>query len=245
MVPIYIYAFVCVFLAGVVRGFSGFAFAFIVVISLSFVLPPATIVPAVFLLEVAAGLHLLPSIWSSIHWQSIRILALLAILFTPLGVYVLTQVPEEPMKLALAVFGVLAAAVLLTGYQLKRMPTPAETAATGAAAGLLNGAFGIGGPPIIVFFLGSPLALEAGRASIVASFIVMDVAALGALFAFDLYNGESLILSALTLPALIIGVYIGSRMVGRLKEATARRAILLILMLMSLATGLKSLMAVI
>ncbi len=245
MTAIYIYAFLCVLFAGIVRGFSGFAFAFIVVISLSFVLPPATIVPAVFLLEVAAGLHLLPSIWKSIHWQSIRIMAAFAILFTPLGVYVLTNVPEEPMKLALAVFGVIAAAVLLSGYQLKRMPTSAETAATGAAAGLLNGAFGIGGPPIIVFFLGSPLALEAGRASIVAAFIVMDIAALGALFAFDLYNSESLVLSGLTLPALIIGVYIGTRMVGRLSESTARRAILVILLAMSLATGAKSLMALI
>jgi uncharacterized membrane protein YfcA len=239
---IYVYAFLCVLVAGIVRGFSGFAFAFIAVISLSFALPPATIVPAVFLLEVAAGLHLLPSIWKSVHWQSIRVMSLFAILCTPLGVYVLTNVPEEPMKIALAIFGVVAAAVLLTGYQLKRMPTTAETAATGAAAGLLNGAFGIGGPPIIIFFLGSPLALEAGRASIVAAFLAMDIAALAALFLFDLYTRESLTLTLLALPALVIGVYIGSRMVGRLEERTARKAVLVILLLMSVATGLKSLL---
>lgn len=240
---VYVYAFFCVLLAAVVRGFSGFAFAFIVVISLSFALPPATIIPAVFLLEVVAGVHLLPSIWRSVHWPSIRVMAVCAAVFTPVGVYVLTRVPAEPMKLALAAFGVVAALVLMSGYQLKRMPTRSETAGTGAAAGLLNGAFGIGGPPIIVFFLGSPLALEAGRASIVVSFLIMDVAALFSLFAFDLYTSESFMLSVLTLPALVVGVYIGSRLVGRLKESTARQAVLTILLAMSVATGIKSLIA--
>lgn len=240
---VYAYAFLCVLLAAIVRGFSGFAFAFIVVISLSFALPPATIVPAVFLLEVVAGIHLLPSIWRSVHWPSIAVMAGCAAICTPVGVYVLTSVPAEPMKLALAVFGVVAALVLVSGYQLKRMPTKVETAATGAAAGLLNGAFGIGGPPIIVFFLGSPLALEAGRASIVVSFLIMDIAALFSLFAFDLYNSESLVLTVLTLPALIVGVYIGSRLVGKLPESAARQAVLTILLVMSVATGIKSLLA--
>ncbi len=56
------------------------------------------------------------------------------------------------------------------GLQATKMPTAMQTAATGAGAGVLNGSLGLGGPPVIVFFLGSPLALEAGRASIVAAF---------------------------------------------------------------------------
>lgn len=241
---VYVYAFVCVFLAGIVRGFSGFAFAALVVISVSFVLPPMTVVPAVLILEVIAGVHLLPSIWRSVHWSSIRIIVGAAILATPFGVYVLANVPAEPMKLALAVITFVAASVLLTGYQLKRMPRSGETAATGVAAGLLNGAFGIGGPPIIVFFLGSPLALEAGRASIVASFLAMDIAGLVSLFFFGMYNAESLTLTVLALPALIVGVYIGSRLVGRLDEGAARKGVIAILMILSLMMGYGSLVSI-
>lgn len=241
MSMVFVYAFVCILLAGIVRGFSGFAFAILVVISLSFVLPPTTIVPAVLLLEVVAGLHLLPSIWNRIHWKSIIIIVLASVVFTPLGVYLLTSVPARPMTLGLAVMTFVAAAVLATGYQLKRMPTALETAATGASAGLLNGAFGIGGPPIIIFFLGSPLALEAGRASIVASFLAMDIAGLITLFAFDLYTRESLMLTVLGLPALVIGVYVGSRLVGKLDQARARQGVLVILMGLSLLIGIRSL----
>lgn len=240
---VYAYAFLCVFLAGIVRGFSGFAFAALVVISVSFVLPPETVVPAVLILEVIAGIHLLPSIWRTVHWPSITIIVVASILATPLGVYMLANVPAEPMKLALAVITFVAAAILATGYQLKRMPRPAETVATGAAAGLLNGAFGIGGPPIIIFFLGSPLALEAGRASIVASFLAMDIAGLIALFAFGMYDRASLTLTVLALPALVAGVYIGSRLVGRLDEKAARKGVIAMLMILSLMMGYGSVMA--
>lgn len=237
----YVYAFICVFLAGIVRGFSGFAFAALVVISVSFVLPPITVVPAVLILEVIAGIHLLPSIWRTVHWPSIIIIVVAAVVATPFGVYVLANMPAEPMKLALAVITFVAAAILATGYQLKRMPKPLETAATGAAAGLLNGSFGIGGPPIIIFFLGSPLALDAGRASIVASFLAMDIAGLISLVAFGMYDRDSLTLTVIALPALVVGVYIGARLVGRLDERAARKGVIFVLMGLSVIMGYRSL----
>jgi uncharacterized membrane protein YfcA len=237
------YAFICVFLAAVVRGFSGFGFALLAIISISFVLPPATIVPAMFALEVAAGIHLLPSIWRDVHWRSIAVIVVSAIACTPIGVYVLANVPADPMKLALAVIVFVTAVALMAGFQMKRMPTRLETAATGAAAGLLNGAFGIGGPPIIVFFLGSPLALEAGRASIIASFLAMDIAGLPALLAFGLFTREAISLALVSLPALVAGVYLGSRLVGRMSEALARKVVLAVLLVMAVAIAMRSLMA--
>jgi len=235
------YAFICVFLAGIVRGFSGFGFALLTIISISFVLPPATIVPAMFVLEVVSGIHLLPLIWKDIHWRSIAVIVGSAIVCTPIGVYVLANVPAEPMKLGLAIIVFSTAVALMAGVRMKRMPTPAQTAATGATAGFLNGAFGIGGPPVIVFFLGSPLALEAGRASMIASFFAMDIAGLPALFAFGLFTWGAIKLALVSLPALVAGIYLGSRLVGRVSEAAARKAVLAILMVMAVAIGFQSL----
>jgi len=237
-----LYACACVFLAAIVRGFSGFGFGMLAITSISVALPPATVVPAMFVLEVAAGIHLLPSIWKHVHWRSIGVIVATAILCTPAGVYLLANVPARPMKIALAVFVFTSAAVLMTGAQMRRMPTTSETGATGAASGLLNGAFGMGGPPIIVFFLGSPLALEAGRASIIAAFLAMDIAALPALFAFGLFSWDSLRLAVLSLPVLVAGVFLGSRLVGRVNEAAARKAVLAVLMLMASAIGAQSLL---
>jgi uncharacterized membrane protein YfcA len=65
------YAIVCVFGAAVVRGYSGFGFSLLAVTSLSLLLPPTEIVPSIFIMEVAASLHLLPSVWRDIHWRAL------------------------------------------------------------------------------------------------------------------------------------------------------------------------------
>ena len=54
------YSVVCIFLAAIVRGYSGFGFSLLSITALSLALPPAEIVPSIFMLEIAASLHLLP-----------------------------------------------------------------------------------------------------------------------------------------------------------------------------------------
>src|SRR5580704_8313794 len=69
------YAVVCIFGAAVVRGYGGFGFSLLAVTSLSLLLPPTEIVPSIFIMEVAASLHLLPSVWRDIHWRALLCLA--------------------------------------------------------------------------------------------------------------------------------------------------------------------------
>ena len=230
------YALCCVFFAAIARGFSGFGFTLLAIMSLSFVLPLATIVPAMLVLEIAAGLKLLPSIWGQVHWRSIRVLVMASIIATPLGAYLLVEIPGEYVKVVLAVLIVICCLALITGFKLRKMPSFMQTAATGAGAGVLNGSLGLGGPPVIVFFLGSPLALEAGRASIIAAFLAMDVAALPAFWALDLFGLESLHLGFMSLPVLVIGVWLGSRIAQRVDEAVARKVIIGLLLLLALGS---------
>jgi uncharacterized membrane protein YfcA len=109
--------------------------------------PPAQIVPSIFIMEVAASLHLLPGVWRDIHWRSLAWFAAGCLIGTPIGVYALAHVPPAPMTVAIAVFVMIAAMLLARGYALKSMPGPAASLATGTASGLFNGSFGIGGPP--------------------------------------------------------------------------------------------------
>lgn len=48
-----VYGALCVFGAAIVRGYSGFGFSLLSITALSLVLPPAVVVPSMFLLEVA------------------------------------------------------------------------------------------------------------------------------------------------------------------------------------------------
>src|SRR3954447_4047115 len=112
----------CVFAAAMVRGYSGFGFSLLAITSLSLLLPPAEIIPPVFMMEVAASLTLLPGIRKNIDWRSLRLLGAGCLVGTPAGVWLLARVPAAPMKIALACAAFVSVGFLCSGYSRKAAP---------------------------------------------------------------------------------------------------------------------------
>jgi len=152
-----------VFTAGVIRGYSGFGFAMVAVTSISLVLPPSAVVPLVLILEVLASIRLIPQVWQDVDWHSLRWLLAGSLVATPFGVYLLANVPAEPMRIAISLLVLLAAVLLMRGWAWKRMPGRPLILTTGVACGLLNGAAAIGGPPVILLYLSSPAGVAVSR----------------------------------------------------------------------------------
>ena len=57
---------IAIFLAAIVRGFSGFGFSLLSITAISIFMPAQEIVPSIFMLEVAASINMIPSIWREI-----------------------------------------------------------------------------------------------------------------------------------------------------------------------------------
>jgi hypothetical protein len=232
-----------VFLAAIVRGYSGFGFSLLAITSLSLIFAPAQVIPAIFMLEIAASLHMLPSIWRDVHWRSLAFLLVGTVIGTPVGVYVLANVPQAPMTLALAVFVLVATVLLWRGFALKSMPNGPATLAVGTATGIANGAFGIGGPPVILFYFASPAGHAVGRASLVAFFIMTDVTGLLFLAREGLVTRQSGLLALAFLPALAAGVWLGARSFKTADPARFRRIVLMILACLATLTAVKAVLA--
>lgn len=230
-----------VFLAAIVRGYAGFGFSLLAITALSLLFAPAQVIPAIFLLEIAASLHLLPSIWRDVHWRSLAGLMMGALVGTPIGVHALANVPQAPMTLALALFVLAATALLWRGFSLNSMPNAPATLAIGAAAGLANGAFGIGGPPVILFYFATPAGHAAGRASLIAYFLFTDVVGLAFLAREGLVTEDVGLLALASLPALVAGVWLGARSFRTADPARFRKIVLLVLMALALITAAKAL----
>jgi hypothetical protein len=192
---------------------------------------------------VAASLHLLPSIWREVHWRSLFPLMAGALAGTPIGVHALANLPEPPMRLALALFVLIATALLWRGFALKTMPSLPATLAAGTATGLANGAFGLGGPPVVLFYFASPAGHAAGRASLIAYFLFTDLVGLGFLAREGLVTRQSGLLALAFLPALALGVWLGSRSFRTADPARFRRIVLMVLALLALITAVKAILA--
>ena len=139
-----------VFAAGIVRGFAGFGFSALCVAGLSLFMPPAQVVPPIFVLEVLASLTLLRSAWKDVDWNWLSWLALGNALCIPLGVALLAYVDETPLRLLIGALLLLAATLLRSGWKLALAPTRGVRLATGLVSGFVNGVAAIGGIAVAV-----------------------------------------------------------------------------------------------
>ena len=194
-------------------------------------------------MEVAASVHLLPQVWRDIHWRALLWLVLGCCVGTPVGVYALAHAPSCSDDNSRWPLFVLAAALLLAkGFQMQRLPGMASTFATGAASGVFNGGFGMGGPPVVLFFFSSPTGAAAGRASLIAYFLMTDLMGL----AWQGWEGLLTVAAAwhalVFLPPLIAGVWLGNRGFKQADPAAVRRWILRTLMLLAVLAGARAVM---
>lgn len=224
-----------VFLAGIIRGYSGFGFAMVAVTSMSLLLAPALVVPVVLILEVLASLRLLPQVWKDIDWRSLHWLLIGSFLGIPFGVSLLAAIPPAPMRMSISLLVLIAAILLMYGFAWKRMPGKILILLTGLASGMLNGAAAIGGPPVILFYLSSPAGVTVSRASIVAYFLVIDTLCLAVAALQGLTTTKTLYLAAFCLVPLMVGIAIGSRMFFKVNQHSFRRHVLILLILLSVA----------
>lgn len=224
-----------IFLAAIVRGFSGFGFSLLSITAIALILPVKQIVPSIFLLEIAASINLIPGIWREIHWRSLIWLMVGYVIGLPAGAYVLIYAPEAPTQIVLGIFVIGTAILMLRGFHLEKTPGTAASTATGVASGVLNGAFGIGGPPVVLFYFSTPGAAAIGRASIIFFFLFTDALGVGYFATQEgMVTVRTFIQAVAWLPALLIGVWLGAHGFRRMNEQVFRRWVLVILMALAL-----------
>jgi hypothetical protein len=235
-------AVIAVFVAGVIRGYSGFGFAMVAVTSMSLVVPPARVVPLVLILEVMASISLVPQVWKDIDWYSLRWLLAGSLFATPFGAYLLVNMPAEPMRISISLLVLVAAILLLRGWSWKRMPSRPLILTTGITCGILNGAAAIGGPPVILLYLSSPAGVAVSRASIIAYFLGIDTMSLVMASINGLTTFQTILLTVVCLIPLLLGIVAGSKMFIKVDKESFRHHVLILLIILSIAGLLRGIL---
>lgn len=235
-------ALAIVFAAGMLRGYTGFGFALAAVPMLALIVPPVMVVPLVLCLEIVASAQMLPGLWREVHFRSVLWLGLGSLAGVPLGLWGLAMLPAEVMRLLIALIVLVSVAGLSAGLRFRRPPGSGATVLAGMLSGLLNGAAAMGGPPVILFYLGAQTAVTVGRASLVFYFSLIDVAAAGLAAAAGLLTAPLLVLAALCVPALLVGQAIGARLFRSALQRHYRVVAIVLLTVVGLAVLVQSAM---
>lgn len=232
-----------VLVASVIRGYAGFGFSAIVVAGASLFLPTREVVPLVLLLEIIASLQMATQVWRHVNWRMVLSIFAASILFIPLGQYVLLWVEIESMRVIAAILLLAAVGLTATGRFFPVKNDPKGCFLIGIVSGFMNGLLAMGGMWAMIFMLGSGAKIATVRASLVAL-----------LFATDFYavlsgSGQGLINSIIwvrfiwALPALFIGVWIGSRKFESSNADTYKKVVLWVLATLAVTLLLKAFLA--
>ncbi len=207
---------------GLARGFSGFGAALIFVPLASVALGPQRAAPLMLLAEAVAIAALTPGAWRLADRPQVGLLALGALMGTPLGAAILVQADPLALRwgIALAILGLLG--LLVSGWRFRGRPSPQATLGVGLAGGVLGGVAMVSGPPVMAYLLGQARPARQVRAS-----FGLYLAA-GGLIAGIAYAAAGLLTPALAAPFLVtapvygIGIWLGTRMFGLASERAFR-----------------------
>jgi uncharacterized membrane protein YfcA len=234
------YALIVIFIAAVVRGYSGFGASALIVTSLTLVLPPAEVVPISLLLEIAASLGLLAQVWKDVPWRTVSWLMIGAALGMPAGFALLAALPADAMRVLISLLVLGACALIWRGARLSARPGTPAILGTGVASGIANGTAAVGGLPVVLFFLYSAAAVATARATLIVYLMIGDVYGTGVAWLNGLVTQEVLLRGALFCLPLSLGVWLGNRRFLASSPESFRRFTLILLVFLATAGLLRA-----
>jgi uncharacterized membrane protein YfcA len=226
-----------VFLAGVVRGFSGFALSALVMASMALILAPIELIPICFVIEAVASLIMFRRGVADADMTIVWGLTIGSIVGTPVGLFATTVLPVETSKVV-----VLCIILGLAGAQLLRVRPKilARTSglyASGIAAGLATGLAAVGGMVVALYVLAREAPSRTMRASLVVYISIGMFTTLAYLLGFGLMNQLAILRGLLLAPFVTAGVLTGSAMFRPSFEAAYKKFCLFLLIFLA-STGL-------
>lgn len=140
-----------VFFATVFRSAFGFGEALIAVPLLALLIPVEEAVPLATLVSITVALVVVLQDWRRIHVRSAWWLVVSTIFGIPLGLWLLTAVPEMVVKAILGMIIIGFALYCLLSRRPWALKDDRLAWLFGFGAGILGGAYAINGPPLVVY----------------------------------------------------------------------------------------------
>lgn len=116
--------------------------------------------------------------------------------------------------------------------------TPATV--IGGSAGWILGAFGSGGPVLVMYLKEKIQDRISFRATLITTFLISNVTRLIASATTGVFNHNTLILAGLTLPFFTLGIYLGQKYHAQINEQVFRTAIDLLLLIAAVSLLFKT-----
>lgn len=209
-----------VFVATLIRSTFGFGEALVAVPLLALFLPVQVAAPLAVLLSVTIAAVGVLQDWSHIHLRSAGWLLAPTFLGIPIGVLLLTSSHQQLVKGVLALVILLFAGYFLLGRNPPRLHDDhrAWLLGCGFVAGILGGAYGMNGPPLVIYGSMRRWSPQHFRATLQGYFLPASVVTMAGFWLSGLWTRtvthDYLISLPAAIPAIFLGRFLNHRLHG-------------------------------
>lgn len=212
-----------VFLAGLVRGFSGFGTALVYVPLAGLVLPPVWVVMTILAFDLIGPLPMVPESLRSARRPDLLMLLLGLCIGVPAGVWVLSDVDPIVFRWGTSLLALALLIVLVSGWRYARYLAPAGVAGTGMLGGFLGGVAGVPGPPVILLYMSGPGRAAEVRATVNLYLLLFDAVILAAFAVAGMLAAAPLIIGAFLILPYMFACWLGAKLFDPARELLFRR----------------------
>ncbi|TAL87595.1 MAG: sulfite exporter TauE/SafE family protein [Rhodanobacter sp.] len=206
------------FLATFVRSAFGFGEALVAVPLLAFVMPVELAAPLAVLVSITVAMVAIAQDWRHIHVRSAGWLVLSTLVGTPLGLLALHRMDARIVKAILAVVIMGFSGYALLGRRRAILPDDRRAWIFGFAAGVLGGAYGMNGPPLVMYGSLRGWSPQHFRATLQGYFLPASLVAFAGYGLTGLWTVTVNRYYLLALPVIVLAIFLG-RAVNRRMNA--------------------------
>jgi uncharacterized membrane protein YfcA len=228
------------FVSGTARGFSGFGSALIFMPLASSMAAPQLVAALLLIIDFIGAAPLVPNAWRQADRKATAVMVSGALVGVPIGTYFLSRLDPVTTRWIISGFVFALLLLLLSGWRYRGKDHAAISIGIGGLSGFCSGLAQTGGPPIVGYWLGRPLASAIARANILLFFAASDFFSVVSYAFTGLITADAIKFSLLVGPVYGIGVWFGASLFGRASE-TLFRAICYVLIAAAVVIGLPAL----
>ena len=221
-----------IFFTTFVRSTFGFGNALIAMPLLILLIGVNGATPLVALVGLVISLIMLIREWRELIWKDTLVLLISSLAGLPLGLLLLTNFPENIIRMILGAILIGFGIYNLLDIQLPVLERPVLAVPFGFLAGILGGAYNANGPPIVIYGVLRGWKKEAFRASLQGFFFVSSLMIVAGHALSGLWSMQIMTAFFISLPAVILAVLLGEKFAKKITQENFNRVIHSFLILM-------------
>jgi len=225
-----------IFIASIVRGFTGFGLALVAVPLIQFFMPVTDTAVFIAIINVIFSVLYYRKSKEIVKGQPLGAMAIWTGIGVAAGTVILKFVNPAYIQLLWGLLIIFIVISLVRGLNLHIKSERAALTLSGLLGGVLAGATGITGPPVAVILSSIRTPKEKFNA-LISIFILFAVSyALVFYLITGLIRKETILLALCSVPALLVGLYTGDRFVSRISQKTFTTIVYIVLIIMGIIT---------